>query len=384
MIEIREWVTPIVVGAYPNETIQSVAKRMQQHGIGSVIVHDKGQLPMGIFTERDLLTKVVVKGLDPAKVEVKEVMTSPIETVNINCPAFEVFKLFSDRDFRHLPVTLQDGRVVGVLSMRSKAFTQEICRMMQELQNINELKSRFLANVSHELKNPLSNISGSAALLMTNFKSMNQEEIFKFLEIIERQGNHLLKVINDLLDMTALEAGKMRIEPSYVDLNRLIDQSIRNTQIIASRKKINVSHDNSTPSYVVFADESRVIQVLDNLVSNAIKYTQEGGQVTISVTPEDANKDVVRVAIRDTGIGIAKEKLRMIFERFERAHDPTIGKVEGMGLGLTIVREIVGLHNGRIWVESEEKKGSTFYFTLPTSQEAQQQQLKQEEVFRQQ
>src|SRR3990167_3789467 len=131
MIEIKEWVTPVVVGAYPDETVLAVVKRMRQHGIGSVIVNNMERKPLGIFTERDLLNKVIACDKDPKTTTIKEVMTSPIETVDINRPVLEVFRIFAERDFRHLPVSLEDVRIVGVLSLRSKTFIQEICRIME-------------------------------------------------------------------------------------------------------------------------------------------------------------------------------------------------------------------------------------------------------------
>ncbi|MBI3313259.1 MAG: CBS domain-containing protein [Candidatus Omnitrophica bacterium] len=374
MIEIREWVTPVVIGAYPHETVQKVVLRMQQHHIGSVIVIDTEKKPLGIFTERDLLNKVVAQEKDPKTTLLKEVMTAPIETVNISRPVLEVFKLFAERDFRHLPVSLDDGRIVGVLSLRSKAFIQEICRIMTMLQNVNELKSHFLANVSHELKTPLISITRSASLLLENHKNsekeLNKDEIQHFLEIIERQGHHLQLLIGDLLDITALEAGKMRLKKHNIDLMPLIQQAVKNTKILADRKGVKIGIDAKTQDTTIFADESRIIQVLINLIDNAVKFTPPGGQINIHVHTEDQTRKSLRVAVKDTGIGIPEEKMRLIFERFEQAHDPTIGNQSGTGLGLTIVKEIVGLHSGKIWVESEENKGSTFYFTLPQTEEA--------------
>lgn len=368
MIEIKEWVTPVVVGAYPDETVLAVVKRMRQHGIGSVIVNSMERKPLGIFTERDLLNKVIACDKDPKTTTIKEVMTSPIETVDINRPVLEVFRLFAERDFRHLPVSLEDGRIVGVLSLRSKTFIQEICRIMELLQNVNELKSHFLANVSHELKTPLISITKSANLILSGLKEMKEEEIVHFLEIIERQGNHLQNIIRDLLDITALEAGKMRLYKRNVDLQRLVDIAVKNTQVLADRKKITISLSVKTTDATIFADESRILQVLINLIDNAIKFTPENGRIEIGVFSEGENKKSLRVAVKDTGIGIPEEKIRVIFERFAQAHDPTVGNQAGNGLGLTIVKEIVSLHSGTVWVESEEKKGSTFYFTLPTGE----------------
>lgn len=364
-LEIKEWINPVVVGAYPDETVSDVAKRMKQYGIGAVIVNSVDDKPVGIFTERDLLNKVVAAGKDPLKTLIGDVMTFPIETVNVNQAPFDIFKLFAERDFRHLPVTLDDGRIIGVLSVRSKGFIQEICRVMSVLKNVNELKSRFLANVSHELRTPLVSITKSASLMIDNFKDLPAEDATKFLKIIEGQGNRLLKLIGDLLDMTALEAGKMRIEPSNVDLGRLIDLAMKNCELLAKRKGITLGFERRVANAVVFADESRIVQVLENLISNAIKFTEDGGQIIISVCQEGKTTKSVRVAVSDSGVGIPQEKLRLIFERFEQAHDPALGKPEGTGLGLSIVKEIVALHNGDVWVESEENKGSTFYFTLP-------------------
>lgn len=366
MIEVKEWLTPIVVGAYPNETVEKVVKRMKQYGIGSVIVNSIDQRPVGILTERDILNKVVAEKKDPEKTLVSDVMTAPVETVNVNQPVLEVFKLFAAREFRHLPVTLDDGRIIGVLSLRSKNFIHEIIRIMGVLQSVNELKSHFLANVSHDLKTPLISITKSANILRTEMPQMKPEEVNNFLEVIERQGERLLKLISDLLDITALEAGKMRLQKRNINLLGLVDTAVKNTEVLARRKNIAITYETHTEDPVVFVDEFRIIQVLINLISNALKFTNEGGKIRIDIHKEDINKKSLRVAVSDTGIGIPKEKLRVIFERFEQAHDPHMGiKQEGTGLGLTIVKEIVGLHSGKVWVESEENKGSTFYFTLP-------------------
>ncbi|MCM8775779.1 MAG: ATP-binding protein [Candidatus Omnitrophica bacterium] len=369
MIPIKEWVTPIVVGAYPEETVTTVSKRMSQHGVGSLIVYNVERFPVGILTERDLLTKVIAMDRDPATTKVGEIMTTPIETVNISRPVLEVFKLFAERDFRHLPVSLDDGRIVGVLSLRSKAFIQEICRIMEVLQNVNELKSHFLANVSHDLKSPLISMTKSASLILNHYDELKKEEILHFMEILERQGNHLQLLISDLLDITALEAGKLRVYKRNVNLMHLVYQAIDNTKVLADRKKITITLNKQTEDTVIFADDTRIVQVLHNLLDNAIKFTSEGGTIEISVCPEGDDKKSLRVSVKDNGVGIPEEKLRLIFQRFEQAHDPTIGVPNGTGLGLTIVKEIVALHSGKVWVESEENKGSTFYFTLPARED---------------
>lgn len=366
VLQIKEWLTPIVITAAPEEIVFAVVKRMQQFGIGSVIVSSGDRKPLGIFTERDVLNKVVAGGLDPNTTFVKDVMTSPVETVNVARPPLEIFKLFAERDFRHLPVALDDGSIIGVLSLRSRGFIQEICRIMNVLQGAHDLKSRFLSNVSHELRTPLVSISKSASLMLDAYKEMTEEEIMKCLSIIETQSTRLLRTINDLLDITALEAGRLRMEKSNVDLFHVIENVIKNSEHYRKRKNMKITFRKDVENSVVFADENRIAQVMDNLVNNAIKFTPDGGAVSISLVADEKDKNILRVAVRDTGIGISGQKLRMIFERFEQAHDPNLGKPEGVGLGLSIVKEIVALHNGNVWAESEENKGSTFYFTLPT------------------
>ena len=172
------------------------------------------------------------------------------------------------------------------------------------------------------------------------------------------------------MDITALEAGKMRLKKRNIDLLPLIQQAVKNTKILADRKGVKIAIDAKTQDTTIFADEARIIQVLVNLIDNAVKFTPQGGQIDIHVHTEDLTRKSLRVAVKDTGIGIPEEKMRLIFERFEQAHDPMIGNQSGTGLGLTIVKEIVGLHSGKVWVESEENKGSTFYFTLPQTEEA--------------
>lgn len=367
MIQIRDWLSPIVVGGSPDETVSVIVKRMHQHGIGSVIILDNERKPLGILTERDVLNKIVAMDKNPKTTLAKEVMTSPIETISIQTPVLEVFKLFSERNYRHLPVTLEDGRIVGVLSFRSKPFIQEVCRIMTSLQTVNEMKSHFLASVSHELRTPLVSITKSASIILNDMKQMREEEIINFLKIIERQGGHLQLLINDLLDVTSLEAGKLRVYKRNLDIAKLIEQSIRNCGVLAERKQLSIRFEKNTDQTTAYVDEYRILQVLNNLLENAIQFTPEGGYIWVSIASSDGKNLIIYV--KDTGIGIPKDKLKIIFERFEKAHDPLTTSFAGVGLGLTIVKELVTLHEGMVWVESEENKGSSFYFTLPIHSE---------------
>ncbi|MDP3920945.1 MAG: ATP-binding protein [Candidatus Omnitrophota bacterium] len=364
-IKIKEWLTPIVVGAYPDETVLTVTKRMHQYGIGAVIVYSTEQEPVGIFTERDVMNKIIAEERDPEKTTIKEVMTSPVETIPVGTHPMEIFKLFSERNFRHLPVALDDGRIIGVLSLRSRGFLQEVIRIMSILESVNEMKSHFLSNVSHELRSPLISMTKGASLALDHSDDLDKLEVTKILKMVESQGGRLLEIINDLLDMTALEAGKVRIEPKDIDIIDLIHESIRNNEVMSKRKLISIAFENKAASTQVYVDEGRIKQVLDNLLSNAVKFTPESGRITIVVNSEEQNR--LKVSVRDTGVGIPKDKISLIFERFEQAHDTNLGKPQGTGLGLSIVKEIVTLHNGSVWVESEEDKGATFFFTVPTS-----------------
>jgi signal transduction histidine kinase len=235
----------------------------------------------------------------------------------------------------------------------------------RELEFASRHKSEFLANMSHELRTPLTSVIGfSEVLIQRMFGELNdrQEE---YLRDILDSGRHLLSLINDILDLSKIEAGHLELELSTFWLPEAIEHSVQMLRETATRRGISVQLDIAEDLGVVEADLRRVRQILFNLLSNALKFT--GADGTIQVTSR-LTGDAAEISVRDTGIGIAPEDQVRIFEAFQQARMAATETPEGTGLGLTLVNRFVELHGGRIWVQSELGAGSTFTFTLPVRQ----------------
>ena len=244
----------------------------------------------------------------------------------------------------------------------------------RELKKLDEMKSQFISSVSHEFRNPLNSILESLELILDGIVDPNSEKGKRILEIAKSSVNRLAVLVNDLLDFSKLEAGKMKMEKEGVDIRRVIRESIDSIRPLADKKKQKLLGVLTDEKMIVFADPMRIIQVLTNLIGNAIKFTSEGGQIEVSAEPfEDTVEPIhkIKILVRDTGIGIPAENLLRIFERFEQIKQPhreATPELQGTGLGLSICQEIIKLHQGNIWAERELGKGSTFIFTLPRYQ----------------
>ena len=233
----------------------------------------------------------------------------------------------------------------------------------RELEKASRLKSEFLANMSHELRTPLNAIIGfSEVLLDSELYDMPQGQRTQFLENIRRSGHHLLGLINDILDLSKVEAGRMELRRETIQLHELILGCVAIVQPLAYKKRITLDANSRAGDLTIPADPARVKQILYNLLSNAVKFTPEGGRVT--VTAEIAESEA-RVAVQDTGIGITLADQAIIFDEFQQIDQGPARQQEGTGLGLALVRRLVELHGGRVWVESAPGEGSRFTFTLP-------------------
>ena len=253
---------------------------------------------------------------------------------------------------------------IGALAKRVNRMSDELQRVYRELELASEHKSQFLANMSHELRTPLNAIIGFSEVLHEQmFGELNERQLAYVKDVLEA-GRHLLSLINDVLDLAKIEAGRMELELSEVALPDVLRSAVSMHSERASRGGIELGLSTAPDEITVTADERRVRQVVFNLLSNAVKFTPADGRIDISARTTDGH---VEVAVADTGPGIAAEELETIFEQFEQASD---GKqAEGTGLGLPLSRKLVELHGGRLWVESEPGRGSTFRFTLPVRQE---------------
>ncbi|HET7376705.1 MAG TPA: ATP-binding protein, partial [Anaerolineae bacterium] len=267
------------------------------------------------------------------------------------------FNAFGEADQRLLEA-LADQAAVAIANARSYEAERQAVERIRE---VDRLKTQFLANMSHELRTPLNSIIGFSRVIMRGIDGPVTELQAADLQSIYSSGQHLLSLINNILDISKIEAGKMELAKEQVDL-REITRSVMSTAIALVKDK-NIRLEQEIPDDLppVIADTTRVRQIILNLVSNAAKFT-EHGKITlkIEITPPAA-----LVSVIDTGIGIPADKLEHVFEEFTQVDASTTRRVGGTGLGLAITRRFVEMHGGRIWVESELNKGSTFSFTLP-------------------
>ncbi len=265
---------------------------------------------------------------------------------------------FSDKDIALLR-TFADQAVIAIQNAR---LFREIQDKSRELEIANKHKSEFLANMSHELRTPLNAIIGfSEVLLERLFGELNVKQD-DYLKDIHASGRHLLALINDILELSKIEAGRFELELATFDLPTALGDAMTLIRQRAHQHNIQLGLDTDPALQEVNADERKVKQILVNLLSNAVKFTPDGGRIDVSAR-RGANEVVI--AIRDTGIGIDAKDHETIFEEFRQAGGHYSNKREGTGLGLSLARRFVELHGGRIWLESAAGQGSTFSFTLP-------------------
>ncbi len=258
------------------------------------------------------------------------------------------------------------------MMLRDKTLLLE--RANRELRELDRLKSAFLANMSHELRTPMNSIIGYTELLLDGIDGPINEEQAKSLRKVESNARHLLQLINDILDMSKIESGKIQLDIRELDLKKVVTSVTTALEPSITKKGLSITFDFDEDLPTVYADEDKVRQILINLISNAVKFTNEGG-ITISLKPSQRGVKpgepplFVEICVADTGIGIKKEDIDKLFDKFSQLDISTIRQYEGTGLGLSIARGLVVLHKGVIWATSEYGKGSTFCFTLPIKKE---------------
>lgn len=233
-----------------------------------------------------------------------------------------------------------------------------------ELERAQQLQSEFLATVSHELRTPLTSILAFTELLMEEEGVAENSRLREYLTDIRECAQRLYNQINDLLDLARIEAGLMQLNRERFDVRDVIDAGLRRIEPMAARKGLQVVRGSLSESVWVEADRNRVEQVLMNLLSNAVKFTPRGW-IAVEVLPPGEREPFVQVRVADSGIGIRPEHQTIIFEKFRQVDSSASREYPGSGLGLALARHLVEMHGGRIWVESEPGKGSTFTFTLP-------------------
>jgi signal transduction histidine kinase len=235
----------------------------------------------------------------------------------------------------------------------------EHAREVAALKKIDRLKTELLSTVSHELRTPLSSIKGYATTLLEHGEILSPEEAREFLEIIDSESDRLDELIRNLLDMSRLEAGVLRIDREPTDLAEVGRACMTRVQRHTDRHQLLMDWDTD---HLADVDASRVAQVMTNLLENAVKYSPDGGEIVLSAQPLGA---MLQVSVADQGVGIPQRDLHRVFDRFHRVEGEISKRVGGTGLGLAICQRLVEAHGGKIWVESRIGKGSTFFFTVP-------------------
>jgi signal transduction histidine kinase len=259
---------------------------------------------------------------------------------------------------------LQTFATQSVLAIQNARLFREIEAKGRELDAANRHKSEFHANGWHALRTPLNAIIGFSEVLLEHLFGELNEKQNEYVDDILSSGRHLLSLINDILDLSKIEAGRMDLEMTTFDLPLAIENALLLVRERARRHGIKLDRVIDERLGDFTGDERKVKQILVNLLSNAVKFTPEGGQIKVDAGLGDS---AVIVSVTDTGIGIAKEDQEAIFEEFRQASGKYAQEREGTGLGLTLTRKFVEMHGGKIWVESELAKGSKFTFTLSTN-----------------
>ncbi len=282
--------------------------------------------------------------------------------------------------------------IILLESARLDVFTSEVLNFLQRLSDhasiaianaqlysavraANVAKSEFVSFVAHELKNPMTSIKGYTELLAAKAVGPVNDAQANFLSVIRSNIERMNTLVSDLNDLSKIEAGRLRLDFAPTSMSAVVDEVERSTrrQIDEKSQKLEIQLAENLPQ--VWADKSRMMQVMVNLVSNAHKYTEQGGKITLGAVrspnqwdPQGA-AEVVHIWVKDTGIGISPEDQAKIFQKFFRSEDPKTREVPGTGLGLNITRSLVEMQGGKIWFESEFRKGTTFHFTIPIAEQ---------------
>jgi len=256
--------------------------------------------------------------------------------------------------------TFADQAMIAIENVR---LFQEIQQKNEQLEAASRHKSQFVASVSHELRTPLNAIIGFSDVLLDSSLAVSEEQRSRFLSHILNSGKQLLGLINEILDLSKVEAGHLELQIEKASINAVLEAAVSTMKPLAAKKAIDLEVRSNDQLPGIPMDAARIRQVVMNLVGNAIKFTPEGGQVRLRA---DAMNKNVQVEVKDNGLGIPTEDHERIFIEFEQARiGSSKSKPEGTGLGLALAKKLVEMHGGKIWVESEVGKGSRFCFTLP-------------------
>jgi two-component system phosphate regulon sensor histidine kinase PhoR len=342
------------------EYLQTVLRGMSE---GVLVVNDKGHIIMINDALRELFS-----------LSMEVIDRTPLEFIRNAELEGAIQEAIRDGKNSSFELTLPsfsgktfEVNVVGMLSSEKFHKTGEgmrgaiaVFHNISRLKELEKIRQDFVANVSHELRTPLTTIKGYAETLLEG--ALKEEVAFQFVQVIKRQSDRLAKIVEDLLTLSKIESKEFQLKMENLLLPELIEDVLNFIQEAAEKKKISISLELPAP-LMVKADRNYLEQILINFIDNAIKYGREGGKIIISAI--QITQSEIEVSVRDNGIGIPKEDLPRIFERFYRVDKGRSRELGGTGLGLSIIKHLIQAHGGRVWAESQVGEGSTFYFTLP-------------------
>lgn len=264
----------------------------------------------------------------------------------------------------HLGIIVERGRMVSELAEQKRAIE----RQNQELERLNELRNTFTGMAAHDLRSPLGIIEMAMAFLLDGNLDLSDEDLRLVLRDVEHQAHHMLALIDDLLDVTQIQAGRLELQRTVLDLDAYLDEAVRRNARLAEPKGTRVILDENSGGGTVYADTRRLRQVVDNLISNAVKYAPTGSTVTVAAAPTRVDDGSGwRISVQDEGPGIQPDERPYLFQEFGRLSSQPTGGERSIGLGLAISRRVVEAHGGQIGVDSEPGHGATFWFTLPAA-----------------
>lgn len=313
----------------------------------------------------DIQIKGLIDGIDVAKM-VQSFCDIPIIYLTAFSDAETLKRAQSTSPMAYVIKPFRSEQLLSSITIALTTYASQ-----KEDYNESQLKNKFLSIVTHELRNPINAILGFSECLQSEmFGSINAEQI-EALQIINSSGSSLLSMINDVLDLSRLEVGKFKLHLELMPIAQMCQESLGYVSKEAIQKQIQIEAKIPSNLPYLMLDERRILQVLINLLKNAIKFTPEGGNVTLEAThhilPLTENKSSVQITIIDTGIGISSENLDKLFQPFSQVDNTLTRKYEGMGLGTRLVKKLVELHGGKVDVTSEVGVGSCFMIELPCS-----------------
>jgi two-component system phosphate regulon sensor histidine kinase PhoR len=313
---------------------------------GKIVLANQTTERLFNFRERDVINKPLIEAVHDH--EADEILKLCLSTSQTQTGQFESALL--KRFLRTIAVPIMEGKLTGALLLFQD---------LTEVRNLHTMRRELVGNISHELRTPIAGIKAMVETLMQGAID-DKEAAADFLARIDSEVDRLTQMVSELTELSRIETGRAELRTSSVNLNLLVDEVITQLNTQAQRQQVTITADRAPNLPVVKADRDRIRQTLTNLVHNAVKFNHPGGTVTVST---GADAESVIVSVSDTGMGVSKEDLPRVFERFYK-----VDKARprgGSGLGLAIAKHVVQAHGGRIWAQSEEGKGSTFSFSLP-------------------